>query len=51
MPGTPTRPIMYSAAAIEDNLQAAVELLPSEGWNESAIGRLRKSLITTTEPE
>lgn len=44
----PHRPIMYTTVAIEDNLQGAVELLQHEGWSESAIERLRKSLITTS---
>lgn len=48
--GMTTGSIMYTAVAIEDNLQRAVELLRHEGWSESAIKRLRKSLITTSRP-
>jgi hypothetical protein len=46
-----SRPVLYTAATIEDDLAGAVEVLQSKGWDEAATGRLRKSLITTTEPE
>lgn len=43
----PQRPIMYTAAGIEDNFQEAIKLLQGKGWSESAVEKLRKSLITS----
>lgn len=51
MSGKPSRPIMYTEASIENNMQKAVSLLKDNGWSKSDIEKLKKSLITSSAPE
>lgn len=47
IPGTPSRPKLYSVIVIGDNLAGTIDKLRSKGWSDSSIEKLKKYLITT----